>query len=471
MGRRRHPALLALLCLALAGAPLAGCQGEARNPVDCDQLLNERKYDDVIDHCDNPYQRASAYLGLAGFDVFVLLDSAADPGNVVAVLGLTAANIDSKRILINKAVSAVKKPKDGSQAFALLVASFLGFAVTVEQFLDNGASGAATALDYIFDPAEIAQALDPQINVPALLVAPPPTDYFTAVQGGTAYTLNCTADVSGNVCDDDPETLVYQDPTGAGILDTASPPAEALSKSSVLLAVAGLNAGYPVQILDLALPYGFGPAAQNGVTDFLGSGGVGGVFDIGLGAYLQYLRTADNALAEFGGSVPGQTAISEDINALVSQFDNGGLRASDGGACASGDAVATLLTASGVSGLENVYAAAAGTLGSPAPGSVPGGYYNSRNLVAETGVASAPAFSTFAAIPVGTAFAALNRYKVLYPKAAGLLGFDATQATARADEGFTAFVSEFENIPLILPALPTANDGQLNVIELLCSAE
>lgn len=454
---------LAAAGLALA---LAACQGQARAPVDCDQMLNEGKYEQVIDHCDSPYHRASAYLGQAGFDTFSLVESTADPGDVVALLGLTASNIDSKRLLINKAVQEVRKPKTGSQAFALLTAAFLGFAVTAEQFLDNGA-GAGEPLDYEFHPDEVAAALLMSVGVATVAIANPPTEYFSTVFNGAGYTLNCTGDGSAPRCDTDPDTRVYDDDLGTGMLDTASPPGESSAKSSVLAAVATLAGAYPVHFTNLVLPISFDPSTQDGVRDFLGQGGVGGVFDIGMGAYLQYLQVADAALAEFGGTLPGQTAISEDIDALVSQLDNGGKRASDGGICASGDALALTLTLTNVSGLEYVYQSAAGTLRDPAPASPPTGYYTTRNLVSGTDVTGVTAFP---ALPAGTAFSTLNQYKVFYPLSTEG-GFSVSNGTPRVDEADPDFIAQFENIPLILPAAPTANDGQLNVIELLCSAE
>ncbi|HUJ75709.1 MAG TPA: hypothetical protein VL359_12650, partial [bacterium] len=74
-------ALRAGLLLALL-APLVGC-GVAHTKADCDLLLSQEKWNTVLQDCDNPYHRASAYLGLAGLDLFTILESNTAVTNVV----------------------------------------------------------------------------------------------------------------------------------------------------------------------------------------------------------------------------------------------------------------------------------------------------------------------------------------------------------------------------------------------------
>ncbi|MCZ6531508.1 MAG: hypothetical protein O7A08_00935, partial [SAR324 cluster bacterium] len=186
------PIARAALLLGLALA-LQACQPSEE--ASCDQLLGEGKYNDVLAQCDNPADRASAYLGLAGFDFVALAESTAPPGDIVALLGLTADNITEKRQLLEQATSEVRVPGSGAQASALLLSAFLGLAVIVAEFLDNGGGvvGGATALDDVVDESEIVEATGITTGVAAALqfspAAAPP--YFQVVSGNTPYTLIC----------------------------------------------------------------------------------------------------------------------------------------------------------------------------------------------------------------------------------------------------------------------------------------
>jgi hypothetical protein len=467
MRPRSAGALLSgVVALAVALAPLGGCS-EARTRVDCDQLLSREKYDDVIKHCDNPYQRASAYLGKAGFDTFALVDQirALHKAEIAKLLGLTTANVNEKRLLINQAIDAVQTPHGGNQAFALLMASFLGLAVTTAQFLDNGAGG-KVALDDILDQSEIDAAI--QLSppaVPALTVwGSSVPAYFSAISGGKPYTLDCTADPSVLKCSG-PGTLVYDDADGSGRI--AAGAGVSLDQAAVLAGAGSASAsGYAVQFADLILPFSLSAATAEPVSSFLGGTNPNGTFNIGLGAYLAYLHTADAELAAAGGSTGG-TDITPQIDALIAKLDNG----ADPAVCASTAALnaAPTFFLDTMDALQAIYAQATGTSRRPAPANPGAGAYAPYNFVDQANF-DITVSANFPFWPAGAyAFPAGVRYRILYPKVSGLGAFTLAQATPRIDEADAAFISQFENIPLFSRAGSPANDGRVNILEVLCA--
>jgi len=458
VAKRRRWAAARRAWVALAVLALAGC-APPKQAHDCQQLLGEEKYAQVLEDCENPELRASAYLGLAGFDLFQFIDSTAPPGSVVGLLGLTPANIDAKRAYLVNAVEEVRNPRTGPEAFALLVSSFLGLATAVEDFLDNGADGAATALDDTITQDEVDAATGMTFNGTATLnVFPAPTGHFATVVNGAPYTMVC-GDLPTPLCDDTTGTLtqVYDDPDGDGILDTSSPNPAVIPDLSTAAPV-----GLVVQLGDLALPFSLDPVRTVEMEAFLGFGGTAD-FPVGVFGYLGLL---DDALAYLGGA---QSDLAEGIDALRDQLDNGGtcLPTLDP---VNGASAETLLDI-----LYDIYAAAAGTALNPATGETD---YSAWNVVAGldlSGVGGPATIAStdfvFAPTPIG--------FKFLYPTADGLGGYDDTQATPRVGDGFTypatgslaAFAEEFENIPRLAPAAATAGDGRVSFVELLCAAD
>ncbi|MCH8883956.1 MAG: hypothetical protein IIA41_10730 [SAR324 cluster bacterium] len=180
--------------LLLAGLVLAAC--EPKEEADCDQLLADEKYGQVVKSCEDPSQRAMGYLGLAGFD-FLDFVTADDPSNIIVQLGLNTANISLKRELINDAVREVASPTSGLQAFVLLLSAFLGLSVTTTEYMDNGAG--ATALDNDIAETEVRDATgmvveDPPPLVPLVLGG---NADFQMTVSGTPYVVDCSGDSTG----------------------------------------------------------------------------------------------------------------------------------------------------------------------------------------------------------------------------------------------------------------------------------
>ncbi len=489
-GRAIRAAAARLLPLLLAAAlgTLAGC-GAARTKADCDELLAEHKFQAVLNDCPNPYHRASAYLGLAGFDLDKLLNSTAAPGDVRSLLGLTPADITARRQYLEKAVTTVRPPDGNTQAFALLLAALLGLDTAAEEHLDAN-------LDGTISQAEIDAAFTATYQVPRLLpLAPatislsptvPPTVVVTpvlqvvAVVAGRPYILVCDAADTPNVCGAAPaKTQVYDDPDGSGRLTpgiTAGGPSG--NASTVLAAIASATSvGLIVQLSDLSPPATFSADATLFLPGYLGAGQPQGPFKIGLGGYLSAMSTASGVLAT-GGGQPGGSTVTSYINALVAKFDNGG-------ACKYRpplDAYDTATLVGYLNAFAPIYAAAAGTFAHPVPAGASSTYFSTRNLVP---VSIGPAVNAVNAtlpksLPVSIqlpdpnkgityAFAGgtIPSYKFLYPTAPDLFPFDASHATPRVDQAFAAFVSQFEAIPIFAPSV--AADGDLTFMEILCA--
>ncbi|MCZ6747678.1 MAG: hypothetical protein O7D96_00205, partial [SAR324 cluster bacterium] len=251
--------------LLLAGLVLAAC--EPKEEADCDQLLADEKYGQVVKSCEDPSQRAMGYLGLAGFDFLDFL-SADDPSNFIVQLGLNPANISLKRELINDAVREVASPTSGLQAFVLLLSAFLGLSVTTTEYLDNGAG--ATALDNDIAETEVRDAtglivVDPAPAVPIVLRLS--VDYQMTVSG-TPYVVDCGFDGSTPICDGTGGTVtVFDDVTpllGAGLDDTGPDvgiPVATAEEANQVMMLTGLN-----------LPITVDPAKADRLDSFLAVG-------------------------------------------------------------------------------------------------------------------------------------------------------------------------------------------------------
>jgi hypothetical protein len=198
------------------------------------------------------------------------------------------------------------------------------------------------------------------------------------------------------------------------------------------------------------------------MREYLGQGNPSGTFDIGVLGYLDLMDLANDLLAGEGES----TVISEQIDSVRSQLDNGGtcLDTITGSTAAS-----DLLNA-----LAPMYTAAAGTLANPVPSGAATDYFKDWNystdatlkalMQATAGVASLDAADyIFPTTDVG--------FKFVYPTSQPLGGYDMTQATPRVDQADSTFALNFEAIPELAPSQSTALDNYVTYLELLCSGE
>jgi hypothetical protein len=300
--------------------------------------------------------------------------------------------------------------------------------------------------------------------------------------GGKPYILVCNAADSPYVCGAPPaQTQVYDDPDGSGRLTTGMQAGgQASNPSAVLGSISSATSvGLIVQLFDLSPPATFPLATAQFLPGYLGAGQPAGPFKVGLGGYLAAMSAASAKLAA-GGGQPGGSAVTNGINALVAKFDNGAgctfrppLNASDN---------ATLIGY--LNAFSPIYAAAAGTFARPVPAGAPPAYFSDQNLVStsirqaingvNSSLSSSVPFSILlpdpnAGITYAFAGGAITQYKFLYPTAANVFPFDANQATPRVDQAFSAFVSQFEAIPIFAPSI--ANDGNLTFMEILCAGQ
>jgi hypothetical protein len=252
-------------------------------------------------------------------------------------------------------------------------------------------------------------------------------------------------------------------------LNTAALPAPSTNETAVFLdANAGTltSSSYPTQFLALTLPLKVSPAALADVNSFTGMGNPGAKFEIGMTGYLGTLALGTEELARTAGS-SGGTEVATQINALMNRLDNGAF-------CAVANPVTGPLVAP-LNELYALYLTAAGTPTKPVS-SLPATYpYLGENLLDPALVPSllAPGiFNLFSpvlqALPTPTY--PVTRYKLLFPTAPGLTGFDAIQATSRVDQAEAAFRAEFESIPVFAPAASAVGDGKIDLLELLCAA-
>ena len=459
--------------LVIAAALVTAACGAARTKADCDQLLHDQRYQDAADVCDNPFHRASAYLGLAGFEMGSLLNSSAPPGDVVALLGLTRDNITSRRQYLELAVQSVRPPDGPTQAFALLLSAFLGFGTSSEEYLDAN-------LDGTIAQTEIESALGATAqDLPLIGAGGPVVPYFSVVANGKPYLLDCSLDVTAPVCTH-PSTRVFDDPDGSGRLTTqVSGGRQSNDKNQVLSSLGtATSVAYPLEVFVASPPYSFNAAATQTLPVFLGPGRPQGPFKLGIGGYLQAIREANAVLAASGGS-PGGSTVNANVSALVTSFDNGAPCLSKTLPQKLSSVSATLLGY--LDALNTIYAASAGTALQPVPAGSGASYYMSRNIV--PGSIKVQIDTTFGSIWIpeipaatyGFPGGSVSRYKIMFTTQTPPLPslpplptypFDADTAVPRADGAYAAFVPQFEAIPVFAPNV--TNDGRVSFMELLC---
>ncbi len=448
---------LRLPLLLLIVFVLQGC-GQPSEGADCDQRLGEEKYEEVLEYCSNPFHRASAMLGLAGFSMLDLIESEAPPRKIVKLLGLEPENVTEKRLLIAGAAIEVRDAESGNQAFALLVSAYLGLAVSVAEYLDNGAGSAKALDDKIADrEVEDATGLTNRSGATLEFFEGSPTPLFQIVANDTPYLVVCDADFVEPFCDGFPSgtTELYNDSNGSGRLDSANLPAPAFPDGGgpVLSAVSPVN--LVVQMGDLALPIAVNQKKLTRMESFLGGEDPDSEnFTIGVSGYLDLLQAASDKLAAFSGSEGGDSIISENINATRTLLDNGGdCLAEDDPA---GAGLLNLLFA--------IYDSAPGTVRNPEPELADFTFKNfATNSELEAGGVEVP-FS-----PEQFIFTAPIGFKFLYPVAVPVSGFDVSNATPRVDKAAAAFRTEFENIPRLAPDGSEADDGNITFLELSCA--
>mgnify|MGYP006919318678 CR=1 FL=1 len=457
----RFRKLIPLLAVLL----LSACGDGSEDQDQCHRDLNAERFDAVLENCDNPYQRASAWLGKAGFDLFaLLLGDAASAGYLVPLLGATEANISTKRELINNAIEEVADPGGGDEAFALLTASYLGLALSTTEFLDNGAED-SVALDGAFDDAESNDATGFFAQTPYFLTGAQqasPAAYFSVVASGTAYLLDCAADTTTPYCDDDPADSVeiYLDSEADGILLSSDTALTGSDRTDALAAVGSASsANLVVQFTGLILPFYLlddrGPRMQA----FLGEGDVTNGFSIGLGRYLALMTLADATLSLANGVATDDAPLSIIISDFRTSLDNGAT-------CLADDATFAYVVDI-LNSLYALYVVSAGTEQNADPGSVTGAYLD-YNVVSEADMAGMvdfiPSLPVGADYPFGVDFG----YRFIYPTSDDLLLMDTSQATATVDGSTTSFIGEFEGIAVFAPNASTALDGVIGVMELFC---
>jgi hypothetical protein len=466
------------LLLLLLPAVLQGC-GDPSQGGDCDRLLGEEKYERVLQVCGSPFHRSSARLGLAGFNMLDLVESTEPPGSVVTLLELTPGNVTEKRLHVAGAAEEVREPVNGNEAFALLVSAYLGLAVTMEEYLDNGATGPgpftnascpASAVpldDFIFDcEVEGATGLTPRLGATLQIQqSVPPNFQVVATEGsvaGRTFSVVCT-DVanSGDAahCDDAPpgSAQVFDDPDGSGRLATP----QSADRDEVVL---DLHLADPVnmvvQMNGLELPFALDPARAPRMDNFLGEGDPAGEFTIGVAGYLGLLTTAEQTLTSSSGTEGGGSqTVTDNVNAVRDLLDNGApcIAQND----PAGAALINLLYA--------VYASAPGTAANPAAGLSD---FTPNNIATNAEVQEAEDGGVVFPVTVNAAdfvFVQPIGFKLLYPIALPATGFDVGNATPRMDEADPDFRGEFENVPRLAPEASPAGDGRVTFAELSCA--
>jgi len=467
LGRRAAPwaATAALLAAAVPLLALLGCAPTQK--ADCDQLLYQTKYQQVLKDCPNPYQRASAYLGLGGFNFTTLANSPSSTVNIVTVLGLTPSNVTTRRQYIEKAVEEVNPPDGVGQAFALLMSAFLGLGAATEEYLDLNLDGTITQV-------EINTVVGAVPAVPLVETVGPAAPYFSVVVNGKPYLLNCTADAVPPICTH-PATLVFDDPDGSGRLTTAvSSGAESADKAQVLAGIgAATSVGYPLEVIVASPPFTFNASATQILPDFLGAGTPQSRFRFGISGYLQAILLANSAFTT-GGGQSGGNIVTQQIDTLVAKFDNGAPAS-----CLASSLPAPLVPFAAtmlgyLAALDNMYVAATGTTANPVPAGAGASYFMTQNIVSSSiktplDAAFGPAI-TVPAIPTalyGFPGGSVNSYKMFYTTAPPAPVFNADTATPRVDQAFGVFPSQMDATPVFAPNI--AGDGKVSFFELLCA--
>ena len=457
--RRLLPAVLLL-------PTLAACSSTS-DREDCQTLMSQRKYARVLQRCDSPYERSSARLGLMGFDIYQVLTQPTGAPVVITALGLTPANINTKRLQVNAAVNEVRPPSTPAEAYAALLSSFLGLSTTVSQFLDNGAGG-QTALDDVFAGAEVEAATGMTTGGASGFDAKPSSvAHYSVVVGGLSYIVVCNdvlAPLDVTHCDDDPPgtLFVYDDPEGAGLFDPGTPGTpSALPIASLATAT---QADLVLHITNMVLPITLDAVQTPVMQEFLSQGDPAGTYDIGVLAYLDLMDTADQVIIDAAGGTAAKSPISDYISEVRSLLDNG---ASCMSTLDPSGTIAFFLDT-----LAPIETAAAGTAAHPVPVPIgspaPAGFYQNYNAPASLDLSSIglPALDPNNYVWKNTVPA--MHYKLLYPKVQPGAAYSAVNATPRVDEADPAFRSALDALPELSPALAGTGDGRVNFIELLC---
>ena len=452
--------------LALGAVLLLAACGQPTQSADCDQLLGEERYQEVLDSCGSPLQRASAHLGLAGLNIFNIINSTETAGNVVNLLGLTTSNITEKRERLILAVEEVRSPATGAEAFALLMGAYLGLAVTMAEFLDNG-SGATALDDNIADSeSRAATGLGTVTVTVAFNAVSGATPVYQITSSGTAYNITCGGDASAPICDQTGGTVnVYDKTDGAGQLDTAAPPTVSVDQATVRTNLATADpANLVVLLQSLDYPITVDSTKSARLTNFLSQGDADQEFAIGVIGFLDLLDVATAVLFPSGSG--GISGISDQISAVRNKIDNGG------DCLSSGDA--TDVSAAGVMDLwYAIYSAAPGTTANPLPNLTDYTTYNIVNYTSLSGggVTMYPdSTGTLNINPTGYFFANNLGIKFLYPISLPATSFVLGNTTPHIDNADADFQFKFEDIPNIAPAAATAGDGTITFLEVLCSS-
>lgn len=423
------------------------------NRADCDALLGEGEYQEVLDSCDEPFSRASAYLGLAGLNMGeMIVNGATIDGDVNTLLGITAANITEKRGHLANAALAVEQAGSGREGFALLVAAFLGVAVTTTEYLDPDLDGTVTQ-------ADINTLTGITLNTGATFsVSPATPPYLQIVVSGTTYTAICLD--APPICGTNTAQIrVYDDADGSGILDAASPPTdESLDAATVKAAMnTATQANIVVQMTNLVLPMNRDPTKWDCLINFTGNGDPEGCFTVGLSRYMAMMTHSIDVMTTANGNTDaaGSDMLTA-IDTLRTTLDNGAdcMAVQD-------PALATLSDL-----FYEIYITAPGTTLTPVPDPAEFTAYNNvADTVLAAGGVTYPAGLTAGSFifpnPVG--------YKFLYPTTAGLPGFDPAQATPSIDTADPDFAYDFEALPHFAPAAATPLDDTITIAEIFCS--
>jgi len=474
--RARAIARAALLLGALGLAACAPLQ-----KTDCDQLLADQKYGKAAKTCEDPSAVSMAYLGLAGFD-FIRFLAAEDQNDVAGLLKLNASNVTEKRELINQAIREIYPPDTSKQAFILLLAGFLGLSVTNSEYLDNGAGG-ATAFDNDIAGSEVEEATGLIVESPAPAV---PFDLglsatYQMVETGQPYVVDCGADVTAPLCDDDPaSTLTIYDDTlpvkGAGLDVTSTGMADPANATEV---------NQVTMLLDFDLPITITTEKLTRLESFLEEGTLDEDFPrrhperfpIGVLGYLELIDGANLKLTqEAGGSAadgqPANSTLNDAVDRIRAALDNGAVCFGE----AATDPV-KIAAAFPLNLLYAVYRAAPGTTRKKVPGDLD---FTTYNIVAAADLdtdadGNVDASAPIQTAPDGTGFAfgggtLAMGYKVLFPASDGLGAFDRGLATPRIDQTTASFQTNFEYIPRLAPKAARALDGRVEMIEMICAS-
>ena len=481
-----------MIGLAAAGVLLA-C-GPAKEEVDCNQLVIEQKFHQVINKCEDPFQVGTAYLGLAGFDTieFFKKTAAAEKKggslNVISLLGLNESNIKVKRELINQAIRTVAPPATTSQAFVLLLAAFVGLSVITTEYLDNG-KGGGEAFDDKISGEEVEANTGLTLNPDATLITVPsipPYYQVTDSASGLPYLVECTLDAVVEFCDDDPAgTLtIYEDSDGSAKAfgTVASEPPDLTVADPVNLVV---------MLNEIILPISVSGRNLTRLESYLSAGTLDpgfpiqfpNRFPIGIVGYLNWLDLANQTILDASASADDSTAagdgspdeedksaIDQTIDTLRSEIDNGAVCFKDADPESSDSAERDRAAVAALLDLmyNDLYQSAPGTDLRKVPATIPQTtppYFTRNNVVRAS---SLDAGGITPPDPTEFVFNTAIGFKFLYATETGLKIFDASLATARIDETQDSFQEDFNFIPRMVPSLAKAGDGVVDMIELLC---